>query len=112
MIAEAGHHIPTGHPMRNIILLVSATSIGEQLEYSGGQFVPDWGGIGDDENDCGGLPGSGYANFLEERWTEISPAVIRPARPVYSARCCHVEHLHAVPVAVDYKQVTLVVESE
>ena len=98
--------------MRNIIILVSATSNGEQLEYSGGQFVLDWGGIGDDENDYGGLLGSGYAKVLEERWTEISPAVIRPARSVCSARCCHVEHLHAVPVAVDYEQVTLVVESE
>ena len=98
--------------MRNIILLVSATSNGEQLEYSGAQYVPDWAGIGDDENDYGGLSGSGYAKALEERWTEISPGVIRPATSVCSGRCCHVEHLHTMAIAVDYEQVTLVVQSE
>jgi hypothetical protein len=70
---KAGHHIPTGHPMRNIILIVRATSNGERLEYVGGQFVPDWGGVGDDDDDYGGLPGNGYAKVLEERWTEVSP---------------------------------------
>jgi hypothetical protein len=52
---------------------VTATSGGEQLEYLGAQFVPDWGGVGEEENDYGGLPGNGYAKILEERWTEISP---------------------------------------
>ncbi len=71
---NAGHHLPTDHPARNVLLVVSASDAqGRQLEYTGDQVIPDWGGIGDSPDDYGGLPGKGYAKILEELWTEVSP---------------------------------------
>lgn len=71
---KAGHHIPTDHPARNILLVVSASgAAGDQLPLVWGSTVPDWGGQGDDADDYGGRPGAGYAKVLEELWTEISP---------------------------------------
>lgn len=71
---KAGHHLPTDHPARNVLLLVSATDAqGQQLEYLGDQRIPEWGGVGNEANDYGGRPGKGYAKILEELWTEISP---------------------------------------
>ncbi|KPL13175.1 hypothetical protein AMJ85_00105 [candidate division BRC1 bacterium SM23_51] len=72
--SEAGHHIPTDHPARNILLVVSATDVrGQELKYLGNQIVPDWGGRGSAADDYGGRPGKGYAKILEELWTEKSP---------------------------------------
>ena len=71
---KAGHHIPTDHPARNILLVVSATDAqGKELPHLGKQVVPDWGGVGDGPGDYAGRPGKGYAKILEELWTEISP---------------------------------------
>ncbi len=71
---NAGHHMPTDHPARNILLVVSATDDeGRELEYAGDQRVPEWGGVGGDSNDYAGRPGKGYAKVLEEQWTEVSP---------------------------------------
>jgi hypothetical protein len=71
---KAGHHIPTDHPARNILLVVSATDAqGQALEYLGDQVIPDWGGVGNDPDDYAGRPGKGYAKILEELWTEVSP---------------------------------------
>ncbi|HED03324.1 MAG TPA: carboxypeptidase regulatory-like domain-containing protein [Candidatus Fraserbacteria bacterium] len=71
---NAGHDIPTDHPMRNILLVVSASDAqGHKLEFLGDQIIPDWGGVGDEPDDYGGRPGKGYAKILEERWTEVSP---------------------------------------
>ncbi len=71
---KAGHHIPTDHPARNILLVVSATDgQGQELEHLGDQVIPDWGGVGDEPNDYAGRPGRGYAKILEELWTEVSP---------------------------------------
>ncbi|MDP2899248.1 MAG: carboxypeptidase-like regulatory domain-containing protein [bacterium] len=71
---RAGHHIPTDHPARNILLVVSATDArGEKLKCLSNQFIPDWGGKGDAPDDYAGRPGKGYAKILEELWTEISP---------------------------------------
>ena len=72
--SNGGHHIPTDHPARNILLVVSATDAwGRELEYLGDQLIPDWGGAGSEQNDYAGRPGKGYAKILEELWTEISP---------------------------------------
>jgi hypothetical protein len=40
----AGHAIPTGEPMRSVLLLVRATACGNALAASGGMTVDDWGG--------------------------------------------------------------------
>ncbi len=40
----AGHAIPTGEPMRSMILVVEARCDGEPLAPSGGDVVPDFGG--------------------------------------------------------------------
>ena len=65
----AGHHIPTGSPLRNILLVVSAsTSDGVSLGLAEGPVLPDWAG------DYAGSPGRAYAKVLEELWTEVSPS--------------------------------------
>lgn len=40
----AGHAVPTGEPMRNIVLLVEATCDGQPLTATGGASVPEFGG--------------------------------------------------------------------
>ena len=71
---SAGHHIPTDHPMRNILLVVSARDAqGRLLEHLEGPRVPAWGGVGPDPNDYAGRPETGYAKVLEELWTGVTP---------------------------------------
>jgi hypothetical protein len=71
---KAGHHIPTDHPARNILLVVSATDAsGRELKCLGNQSIPEWGGTGNAPDDYAGRPGKGYAKILEELWTETSP---------------------------------------
>lgn len=62
----AGHHLPSGNPMRNLILLVEAKdSAGQPLPQLGGSRVPAWGGEGDpDKGNYAGLPGKGFAKVL------------------------------------------------
>jgi nitrate/TMAO reductase-like tetraheme cytochrome c subunit len=63
----AGHHVPTDHPARNMILLVRATDDqGRELVQMAGPKVPDWGGVGSDPNDYAGWPGKGYAKVLKD----------------------------------------------
>ncbi|MCK9409866.1 MAG: multiheme c-type cytochrome [Bacteriovoracaceae bacterium] len=65
----AGHHVPTDQPMRNLILLVRATTAqGKELVYSGENTIPYWGGSGDPaDGNYEGLPGKGFAKILFER---------------------------------------------
>jgi hypothetical protein len=65
---KAGHHYPTGVPMRNMILLVEASDSKENnLDYTGDQVVPEWGGIGSpEEGNFAGLPGKGFAKILAD----------------------------------------------
>jgi hypothetical protein len=57
----AGHHFPTGQPMRNAILVVSATtSDGQALVLLDGEVVSEHGG------DLAGRPGRLYAKILRE----------------------------------------------
>ncbi|MDH4070492.1 MAG: hypothetical protein OEV30_08710, partial [Ignavibacteria bacterium] len=65
----AGHHVPTDQPMRNMILLVTATAAsGRSLDYLGEEHVPYWGGSGDPaDGNYEGLPGKGFAKILYER---------------------------------------------
>jgi hypothetical protein len=71
---KAGHHLPTDHPARHIVLVLSATGFdGQSLKMNSGNLVPKWGGEGNSAADYAGLPGKGYAKILEELWTQISP---------------------------------------
>ena len=72
---KAGHHIPTDHPSRNILLVVSATAGNQPLIPYDGPVIPSWGGTGSTADDYGGTPGRGYAKILEELWTDVSPTV-------------------------------------
>ncbi len=76
---KAGHHFPTGVPMRNLILLVAANDGGgKKLEFAGGPVVPDWGGIGSEINgDYAGLPGKGFAKILGDAAAEY-PGKVNP----------------------------------
>jgi len=72
---KTGHHVPTGSPLRHLILLVEAYGPdGKPLSQLDGPSVPDWGGVGDPAEGCyAGLPGKGYAKILQEWWTEVAP---------------------------------------
>jgi uncharacterized protein (TIGR03437 family) len=70
---KAGHHIPTDHPSRNILLAVSARAGNQDLISYGGPVIPNWGGTGSAPEDYAGKPGRGYAKILEELWTEVAP---------------------------------------
>ncbi|MDO8578950.1 MAG: hypothetical protein Q7R50_07220 [Dehalococcoidales bacterium] len=73
---NGGHDIPTDEPMRNILLVISATdSTGKQLVQLDDQKVPEWGGTGTAANDYADMPGKGYAKVLQELWTEVSPTI-------------------------------------
>ena len=70
---KAGHHIPTDHPSRNILLVVSAKAGNRDLIPYNGPVIPAWGGAGTAPEDYAGRPGRGYAKILEELWTEVAP---------------------------------------
>jgi hypothetical protein len=73
---KAGHHLPTDHPSRNILLIVSATDSGSHgLALKDGPVVPPWGGTGPAPEDYGGKPGRGFAKILEQKWTGVAPTV-------------------------------------
>lgn len=66
----AGHHVPTGVTLRNLILVVSAKDrAGTRLRQLDGPTVPNWGGVGDPaEGGLAGLPGKGYARVLVDEF--------------------------------------------
>ncbi|MBI3962509.1 MAG: carboxypeptidase regulatory-like domain-containing protein [Deinococcus sp.] len=72
---QTGHHVPTDSPLRQLILLVQATTAdGKPLAQLDGPTVPEWGGVGDPgEGYYAELPGTAYAKVLQELWTEITP---------------------------------------
>jgi YVTN family beta-propeller protein len=67
----AGHHYPTDHPGRHLLLEIAAVDRnGRELELTSGTTIPSWGG------DLAGRPGTGYARILEDvasgEWPVIS----------------------------------------
>ncbi|GAB4407299.1 MAG: hypothetical protein Kow00106_00100 [Anaerolineae bacterium] len=67
--AQAGHHIPTDSPLRQIFVIVSATDAqGLPLTLQSGPVLPDWTG------NLEGQPGVYFAKILQETWTEIMPS--------------------------------------
>jgi hypothetical protein len=66
----AGHHVPTDHPGRHMILTVMATDgQGQPLAQHSGPTVPDWGGA------QAGLPGQAFAKLLRDVETGEWPVV-------------------------------------
>lgn len=67
---EAGHHVPTDHPGRHLILVVAVEDgQGRALPLREGPTVPDWGG------DMVGQPGKAFAKVLRDVESGESPAV-------------------------------------
>ena len=70
----AGHHFPTGQPMRNALLVIRATDArGRRLPLLTGSRLPVYAG------DLAGQPGRFYAKILEEIPTNYPD---RPSRPI------------------------------
>ena len=79
----AGHHVPTDHPGRQLILTLSAVdSGGALLPLLDGPRVPGWGGA------QAGQPGTAFAKVLADVATGRSPVVSywRPTRIVTDNR--------------------------
>lgn len=72
----AGHHLPTGTPLRHLLLLIEASGPdGSPLRQTSGPKIPSWGGMGDPAKGYyAGLPGKAFAKLLEEAWTFVVPA--------------------------------------
>jgi len=67
---NAGHHVPTDHPGRHLILTVIAEDEnGHLLPQISGDSVPDWGGL------QAGLPGKAFAKVLCDVQTGAYPVV-------------------------------------
>lgn len=83
----AGHHYPTGNPMRNMILLVEASAEdGRRLPLIDGSTVPVWGGVGAvTEGNYAGLPGRGFAKVLRDAIPYPDNREKRHFRPEYPA---------------------------
>ena len=65
---KTGHHVPTGVPLRHMILTVRATDVdGNPLPHHDGPVLPDWTG------DYAGQPGRYYAKILRDEWTGEMP---------------------------------------
>lgn len=73
---QAGHHVPTDSPLRQMILLVTAIDEqGQTLSLQRGPTIPDYGGVGDPARGYyAGLAGKIYAKILVELWTETTPS--------------------------------------
>jgi hypothetical protein len=66
----AGHHVPTDHPGRHMLLTVTAVDgDGQALAQTGGDTVPGWGGA------QAGLPGKAFAKLLKDALTGQYPVV-------------------------------------
>jgi hypothetical protein len=66
----AGHHVPTDHPGRHMILVVTASDAqGQLLPLLSGPTVPTWGGA------QAGRPGKAFAKVLRDAASGESPVV-------------------------------------
>ena len=73
---RAGHKLPTDSPLRHLILVVEARDEnGRLLTQVEGPIIPAWGGTGNQPEDYAGRPGVIYANILQDRDTNMVPAV-------------------------------------
>ncbi len=66
----AGHHVPTDHPGRHLLLVVGAEDEGRRsLTPLAGPTIPEWGGT------FSGLPGAGFAKVLRDVETGEAPVI-------------------------------------
>ena len=66
--SRAGHHLPTGSPLRQIFLVLTAIDEqGQMLPLVTGPMLPDWAG------DLEGFPGVYFAKILQQIWTGEMP---------------------------------------
>lgn len=64
----AGHHLPTGSPLRRVLLVVDATdAAGRELTLEEGPVLPEW------TDDLWERPGLVFAKVLEQLWTGDKP---------------------------------------
>ena len=80
---QAGHHVPTDAPIRQMILVVDATDAnGKQLVLKEGPLNPAWAG------NFSGLPGKTFMKVLRDEWTGETPtaAYWRPITIVEDTR--------------------------
>ncbi|MEM7131898.1 MAG: hypothetical protein AAF702_36625 [Chloroflexota bacterium] len=67
---QTGHHVPTGSPMRNMLLIIEAyDNEGTKLEQLSGSTLPEWAGS------YAEMPGKGFAKILRDQLTGESPTV-------------------------------------
>lgn len=65
---KTGHHVPTGVPLRQMLLVVQAVGADDNpLPLLEGALLPDWAG------DFAGLAGRYYAKILQDEWTGDAP---------------------------------------
>ena len=65
---KTGHHVPTGVPLRHMLLVVQAVDAdGDPLPLQDGPLLPEWTG------DYAGQAGRYYAKILEDEWTGETP---------------------------------------
>jgi hypothetical protein len=66
---KTGHHVPTGVPLRHMLLVVRAVDGGGNLlPLREGPLLPEWTG------DYAGQAGRYYAKILEDEWTGETPS--------------------------------------
>ncbi len=98
---KTGHHVPTGVPLRHLILAVRATDAdGNRLPLHDGPVLPDWTG------DYAGQPGKYYAKIVKDEWTGESPT------GAYWRDISLVEDTRLAAFATDVSQYTFVAPAE
>ena len=66
----AGHHVPTGSPLRQMLLVLEVVAAdGSTVEQIAGSVLPDWAG------DLAARPGKGYAKILRDSLTGEMPSI-------------------------------------
>ena len=77
----AGHYVPTGIPMRHMLLVVRVrTGDGADIPLIAGPVVPAWGGTGPAATDYAGRPGKVFAKLLEDAAGNAPVAFFEAAR--------------------------------
>jgi len=75
----AGHKLPTGSPLRHLIVLVQVSDSADpptNLPQLAGDTIPEWGGIGNPElRYYGGLPGTSFGYILMDKTDNSVPAI-------------------------------------
>ena len=67
---NTGHWVPTGIPMRHVMLVVNATdATGDPLPLQNGSLLPEWTGNYAEQ------PGQYYAKIIKDTWTGEVPTV-------------------------------------